>query len=181
MISIAYAEHMAEAQKKNPLGPSGKTVADNIRRLRGEMQYVKLAAVLERLGRPIPTLGLRKIESYERRVDVDDLVALSVALGVSPITLLLEPQETPADAVPVTAYPPDDIVRGDLLWNWLTARDALPQNKESTAALGPMTRMMFGARAWPSWIQDGENRAEELRRREERFYEENPGSADGDD
>jgi hypothetical protein len=51
--------------------------------------YTKLASILEEMGRPIPELGLRRIESGDRRVDVDDLMALAMALGVSPVTLLM--------------------------------------------------------------------------------------------
>lgn len=116
MKKIAYRGRMAEP--KNPLGPSGRIVADNVKRLRGDLQYVKLAERLAGIGRPIPTLGLRKIESYERRVDVDDLVALAVALGVSPITLLM----------PYTAAMDDEAAATGLghstareLWQWLTA------------------------------------------------------------
>jgi transcriptional regulator with XRE-family HTH domain len=53
------------------------------------MQYQELAERLEKVGRPIPVLGLRRIESEERRVDADDLVALAIVLGVSPVTLLM--------------------------------------------------------------------------------------------
>ncbi|MFJ7242362.1 hypothetical protein ACIQWB_35285 [Streptomyces olivaceus] len=40
-------------------------------------------------GRHLPATGVIKTESGERRVDVDDLVALALALNVSPLTLLL--------------------------------------------------------------------------------------------
>lgn len=115
---------MAEPQKKNPLGPTGKTVADNIKRMRGDMQYVKLAARLEELGRPIPTLGLRKIESYERRVDADDLVALAVALEVSPIALLM-PDSAAHDSTVTATGTGDQSARNLLLW--LRADGPLPQ------------------------------------------------------
>lgn len=107
---------MAESQKKNPLGPTGETVADNIKRLRGDMQYVKLAALLADLGRPIPTLGLRKIESYERRVDADDLVALAEALGVSPVTLLMPHTNSPDKTVAATGL--GSTTAADL-WHWI--------------------------------------------------------------
>src|SRR5206468_1120492 len=38
---------------------------------------------------PIPVLGLRRIERGERRVDLDELVALAKALGVPPLWLVL--------------------------------------------------------------------------------------------
>jgi hypothetical protein len=55
-----------------PVPPSG-----------GAMQYQELAERLEKVGRPIPVLGLRRIESEERRVDADDLVDWAIVLGVS--------------------------------------------------------------------------------------------------
>jgi hypothetical protein len=111
---------MADPQKKNPLGPTGRAVADNVKRLRGDMQYVKLAARLEELGRSIPTLGLRKIESYERRVDADDLVALAAALGVSPVTLLMPWGEDRHVTVANTEF------SKETLWEWLIGEWAFP-------------------------------------------------------
>ncbi|WP_418003361.1 XRE family transcriptional regulator [Mycobacterium sp. PDNC021] len=129
---------MAEPQKKNPLGPTGTTVADNIKRLRGDMQYVKLAARLEELGRPIPTLGLRKIESYERRVDADDLVALAVALDVSPITLLAPHTENRQDEVAITGR--NHPVSAIALWHWLLTELPLPGDKRIPIAFQFDTR-----------------------------------------
>ncbi|MBP2455195.1 XRE family transcriptional regulator [Mycolicibacterium lutetiense] len=129
---------MAEPQKKNPLGRTGRTVADNIKRLRGDMQYVKLAAKLDEIGRPIPTLGLRKIESYERRVDADDLVALAAALGVSPVTLLMPAGVAVDDVVAVC----NAEFKAATLWEWLIAEWPFPRQ-------GGLAE--FFARALPSW------------------------------
>lgn len=89
--------------KKNPLGPTGDTVRENVLRYRTRLNlgYADLARRLEELGRPIPVLGLSRIERGERRVDVDDLMALAVALGVSPTSLLLP--DTTGSGDPVTA------------------------------------------------------------------------------
>jgi transcriptional regulator with XRE-family HTH domain len=67
-------------------------LARNIRRIRGQrgLTYVKLATQLTEAGRPIPVLGLRRIERRERRVDADDLTALAVVLGVT-VQQLLDP------------------------------------------------------------------------------------------
>jgi transcriptional regulator with XRE-family HTH domain len=64
---------------------------DNIKRIREgqRITYVELAERLESVGRTIPVLGLRRIERGERRVDVDDLLALAYALGVPPVDLLV--------------------------------------------------------------------------------------------
>lgn len=76
--------------KKNPLGPVGEQLRDNIRRLREErgFSYQRLSELLAELGRPIPTLGLSRLERGERRVDADDLVALAKALGTDIVQLL---------------------------------------------------------------------------------------------
>lgn len=68
---------------------TGKIVAANIRLHRGAMQYKELAEKLDSIGRPIPTLGLRRIEKLERRVDVDDLEAFAVVFGVPAHSLLI--------------------------------------------------------------------------------------------
>jgi hypothetical protein len=104
------------------------------------MQYVKLAARLEELGRPIPTLGLRKIESYERRVDADDLVALAAALGVSPITLLMPVTESANDRVSIL----NREVSARALFDWLRARRAsIPEFTGS--------HFEFLSRSLPGW------------------------------
>ncbi|WP_409430821.1 XRE family transcriptional regulator [Mycobacterium sp. SMC-16] len=135
---------MSEPQKKNPLGATGKAVADNIKLLRGDMQYVKLAAQLEVLGRPIPTLGLRKIESYERRVDADDLAALAVALGVSPASLLMPNLAEVAkdDLVPITGWHKE--ITATVVWRWLSAAAPLVYGEDA----------YFMARGLPSWERE---------------------------
>jgi transcriptional regulator with XRE-family HTH domain len=72
-------------------GPTAGTVADNVARLRkvrGWSIYA-LAGALEKAGRPITPSGLAKLEKQQRQVTVDDLMALAVVFGVSPVTLLL--------------------------------------------------------------------------------------------
>lgn len=73
-------------------GPVSQRVAENIRALRGERRLTldDLARRLVELGRPILKSGLSKVESGERRVDVDDLMALALALNATPNRLLLE-------------------------------------------------------------------------------------------
>ncbi|WP_207105375.1 helix-turn-helix transcriptional regulator [Mycolicibacterium sp. P9-64] len=143
MIFIVYYRDMADPndmwQPIESIGPTGTAVAANIKRLRDGLPFTELSSRLTDLGRPIPPLGLRKIESGGRRVDTDDLLALAVALGVSPITLLM-----PADVVMTTTVTATGVVDGKLsakrLWNWLNASYALQ---------GAV--MAFYARALPSW------------------------------
>jgi hypothetical protein len=75
--------------KKIDQGPFGLAVARNVRRFRGDHSYAELSRRLKQVGRPIPPLGLRHLEAGSRRVDVDDLVALAIALDVPALTLLM--------------------------------------------------------------------------------------------
>ncbi|AEM87051.1 hypothetical protein Strvi_7716 [Streptomyces violaceusniger Tu 4113] len=51
----------------------------------------ELSQRLSKLGRPILPSGITKLEQAQRRIDVDDLMALAVALEVTPTRLLLGP------------------------------------------------------------------------------------------
>ncbi|MEV0683403.1 Z1 domain-containing protein [Nocardia sp. NPDC050378] len=79
------------AKQVGALGPTGirlsKRVQD-LRQARG-LTLGTLARRLGDLGRPIDLSALAKVEKGQRRVDVDDLVALALALDVSPNWLLL--------------------------------------------------------------------------------------------
>jgi transcriptional regulator with XRE-family HTH domain len=77
------------------LGPVGRLVADNIRRLRkgSGVSLRDLEARLTELGRPIAANGLMKIEHERRRVDADDLVSIAKALNVPPTRLLLTDEQ----------------------------------------------------------------------------------------
>jgi len=85
------AKMTAMAGKEIPLGPTGETVRANVTRYRtsAALSFAELSRRLEDAGRAIAPLGLRRIESGARRVDVDDLVALAVVLGVNPNALLM--------------------------------------------------------------------------------------------
>jgi transcriptional regulator with XRE-family HTH domain len=79
--------------RKVELGKVGHLVAAQIRWER-DRKHLSLQALSERLaalGRPILPSGLSKIEQGDRRVDVDDLVALADALGTVPGALLQGP------------------------------------------------------------------------------------------
>lgn len=73
------------------VGQAGRRLAANLRQLRDDrkLSTVQLSAILGDLGRPIQATGITKTEGGTRRVDVDDLLALAVALDVSPNRLLL--------------------------------------------------------------------------------------------
>ena len=98
------------------IGPTGRQTSANIERLRLALGLSQrdLAARLTELGRPTPGTALSKIERGERRVDVDDLAAFAVALGVSPATLLLPPV---ADDTP-TSVTGAGTVTTRQAWDW---------------------------------------------------------------
>jgi transcriptional regulator with XRE-family HTH domain len=106
-------------------GPTADTVAVNVKRLR-EGLNLGLRALADRLAdtdRPLTHTALDKIERGTRRVDVDDLMALAVALEVSPATLLM-PEVTTTEwddaEVETTGLPKG--TTAELLWGWLTAQ-----------------------------------------------------------
>src|SRR4051812_47140922 len=104
-------------------GPTGLTVRGNVARLRkaAGLSYAELSRELDRRGHPIPPLGLRRIETGERRVDVDDLTALAFALGVNAHALLLPPFRGDAVRTRITGQGADSIY-SDNLWAWAEGR-----------------------------------------------------------
>jgi transcriptional regulator with XRE-family HTH domain len=76
------------------VGPLGQNLIANVeylRQVRG-LSARKLSAELDKAGRPIPPLGLARMARGERRVDVDELVALAEVLEVTPDVLLSPPE-----------------------------------------------------------------------------------------
>lgn len=139
---------------KSELGPTARALADVVHRRRQELglSFAQLSRRLTRNGRDIPTLGLRRIESCQRHVDVDDLVALAVALEISPITLLMAPDVAAGDGVLLTGHP--EPVVAERAWQWLSA--SYPLN-------GAV--MAFYSAALPYWERkDMEERVGALRR-----------------
>ena len=117
---MRYSHDVAKTRIKTEMGPIGSTVAEQVRlhRERVGMSYAELSRQLLKDGRIIPPLGLSRIEAGLRRVDADDLVSLAVALGVSPISLLL-PAGTSQDAeVRITGA---RTAKAERVWGWLSA------------------------------------------------------------
>ncbi|SEF37695.1 Helix-turn-helix domain-containing protein [Amycolatopsis pretoriensis] len=103
------------------LGPVGERLAERLTALRraAGLTQADLAAKLKALERPVLISALSRIEKGQRRVDVDDLVALALALGVSPNHLLL-PAQPGQDLVKLA---PDVTMTAGSAWRWAT-RDA---------------------------------------------------------
>ena len=106
---------------------TAETVSANVKRLRTQQNLGLrgLSKKLGEVGRPLGHSAIDQIEKGTRRVDVDDLMALAVALDVSPITLLL-PDNPEAE---VTVPGEDDPVSAPRLWLWLRADASLPGYK----------------------------------------------------
>lgn len=137
------------AGKKNELGPTGLTVGENVKRFRlaHGWEVPELAERLHVAGRTIPALGIRRIEAGERRVDVDDLVALAFVLQVDVPTMLLPQTLTKADTVELTgaSYPSGGALSAGSAWAWLRA--------ELMSWGGPDTQQgeRFQQLGWPRW------------------------------
>jgi hypothetical protein len=115
-----------------PLGPTGETVRSNIKRIRENQRIAvtELSAKMRELGRPIPPLGIHRIEDGQRRVDVDDLVALAVALGVSPTSLLMPDVDAAGDMVTVTGRP--DSIPAGRAYRWFCGRGPIKAEENWT-------------------------------------------------
>ncbi|MFF7842847.1 helix-turn-helix domain-containing protein [Streptomyces ossamyceticus] len=98
-------------------GPTAEAVAENVKRLRERrnMTIYSLSGALEKVGRPITPSAIAKIERQQRQVNVDDLAALSVVLGVSPSALLLPLDDSPKSTTEVTG---GGTVPADVAWDW---------------------------------------------------------------
>lgn len=112
-------------------GPVSRYVADNLVRLRMDrsLSTTRLSAALKEIGHSIPATGITRIEKGQRRVDVDDLVALAVVLKVSPTALLLPPS-----LLGEVELAPRRSVNAIEAWTWAMSRYPLDLPKEQGEA-----------------------------------------------
>lgn len=77
------------------LGATHRCLARNLVQLRyvQRISTTRLSEMLRERGHVIHASAITRIETGGRRVDVDDLAALAVALGVTPQRLMEEPGE----------------------------------------------------------------------------------------
>lgn len=87
------------------------------------MDLKALSVRLAELGQAIGVAQLSKLERAERRVDADELVALALALEVSPNLLLLPHEKPVSSEVGLTAR---ISVAWDAAWRWVTGARAIP-------------------------------------------------------
>lgn len=118
VCSVSYMEPEKKREHGREIGKTGATVAANIKRLREDQFSLReLETKLEGLGVKISASGLQKIEAGTRRVDVDELMALAVALNVNP-NVLLFPQDDSCDDVSDKVTAMNGEVSGDEIWDW---------------------------------------------------------------
>ncbi|MFM9595801.1 helix-turn-helix domain-containing protein [Streptomyces scabiei] len=105
-------------------GPTAEAVAENVKRLRERrsMTIYSLSGALEKVGRPITPSAIAKIERQQRQVNVDDLAALAVVLGVSPSALLLPLDDSAETTIAVTG---GGSVTADVAWDWMDGKRPL--------------------------------------------------------
>lgn len=84
--------------RKVEQGSAGRNVAANVKAHRENLRLSlqDLSVRMGSVGRPILASGLSKIEQGDRRVDVDDLVALATALETTPARMLASESDVPA-------------------------------------------------------------------------------------
>jgi transcriptional regulator with XRE-family HTH domain len=92
----------------------------NIKRVREaqRLSFSELARMMRQTGRRIPVLGLRKIETMERRVDFDELLALAYVLQVCPVDLMISKEATdePYPVIPTREFDSESVrewIRGE--------------------------------------------------------------------
>jgi transcriptional regulator with XRE-family HTH domain len=92
-------------------------------------------------GRKISLSALSKIENGDRKVDVDDLLVIALALDTSPTALLLPIEGEPDDSVRVTG----GYGSLALIWGWAVGAQSIDPRGNERA---------FKARSLPDWYID---------------------------
>ena len=131
-----------DSAARNPLGPVGQNVVANIRQLREvrKLAYTELSARLSDLGRPIPVLGLSRIERGQapgRRRRPGRLGARArrepgrPAAAAGTVTAATRSNSRPASRYPAA-----------VVWSGLTGTSCpgIPAGMTSCSTPGPSTR-----------------------------------------
>lgn len=129
-------------------GPTGQTVAENVKRIREHrgLTIYALSGALGKAGRPITPSAIAKIEKQQRQVTVDDLTALASVLRVSPMTLLLPWAVTDGALVEITGA---SATTARAVWEW--ADGARPLTTSEEDHLGDLLRFRLDSR--PAWAR----------------------------
>ncbi|TSE00673.1 helix-turn-helix transcriptional regulator [Skermania sp. ID1734] len=148
------------ATRKVETDATGEAVRANIKRLRKDRWTLReLSERMERVGRPMSHTSLSQIETGARRADVDDLMALAVALDVSPTTLLMPVAESADAEVSATGV---GTVQAGALWKWLLVE--LPLSESTFTRAGKVFDWQVRARQrWAFPFQIGSPKEMTLR------------------
>lgn len=128
---------------------TAKTVSANVKRLRMQ-QNLGLRGLSKKLGdvgRPLGHSAIDQIEKGTRRTDVDDLVALALALDTSPIALLMPFGDDLNE--PIVVPGTDTKVSAARLWLWL-------RGEASVTSVSDLALLVNAQPPWqhPRWIKD---------------------------
>lgn len=108
-------------QDIGPIGHNARAVIAKRRKELGKTA-VDLSKDTEKFGRKLSPVSIRRIEGGGRRIDLDDLIVLALALDISPVTMLL-PKEFPYDQHDLfRVISGNDYAYATLrvLWGWVT-------------------------------------------------------------
>ncbi|WP_083082146.1 helix-turn-helix domain-containing protein [Mycolicibacter kumamotonensis] len=128
-----------------PPRDTSAVVGVNLARLRADTRHTTrtLAAEVGATGLRMSSSGITDIERGRRAVSVDQLTALAVCLGVSPLALLTPLPEYPDAVIALTGTPSRPAAS---LYRWLRGEQAL--NDET---LDAYERATFRRRSTPPW------------------------------
>lgn len=106
-------------ESRAPLASS--VLARRVKEVRGRRSQEWLAQTVTALGHPMHQTAIAKIEAGDRKVTVDEMLLLAVALEIPP-SLLLVPVESDDDM----AVTPTMNVYPWRVWEWLRGEEPLP-------------------------------------------------------
>lgn len=132
---------------------TGAVAASRLREVR-TAQGLTLREVSDRVtasGHDLSLNAISRIENGSRRMDVDDLTALAVALGVTPATLLLPDTDDSHSTLTITG------VSGPAtnMWEWMATHIPAPGRPR------PQDYFEFASRAFPTWLRRAMDQARE--------------------
>jgi transcriptional regulator with XRE-family HTH domain len=121
LVKVSYASNEVVP------GPLARQVVANVKTLRTERGWTRerLSEELTKVGRPIRATGLARLEAGRRRVDADDLGGIALAFGVSPVRLLLPPEDT-GDKVGLTET---RSTNWQAAWRWAVGDEPLTDDR----------------------------------------------------
>lgn len=126
-----------------PTSPTSLAVSDAIthyRQLR-ELTRDELAYVLEMSGHPLSADVIGEMENRDRPVAVDDLVAISYALGTTPAVLLTHiPIDMPDPEGPLATGLPGDVKQAEVR-PWIEGRTMLDHDSRVRWCLNEVGRL----------------------------------------